>query len=100
MHSRLDFKYKLISNCPLKNINKGESGYYYRIIRNKTLKEEINLEQTNLLVWYDYEKNNELWFLIKANKKMLKKYLSNNLSLLDLMRYSKVFLYKRNYNNI
>lgn len=40
MHSRLDFKYKLISNCPLKNINKGESGYYYRIIRNKTLKEE------------------------------------------------------------
>ena len=40
MRSHPNFKYELITDCPLDNKDNGESGNYYRIIRNETPKDE------------------------------------------------------------
>lgn len=81
-------------------INNEERDFYI-LCYYEGIKEEVNLEQNYLLVWYDYKKNGELWFLIKTNQNLLNNYLSNKLPLLDLIKSksSKIYLYERNYAN-
>lgn len=76
-----------------------EEREFYILCYYEGIKEEVNLEQNYLLVWYDYKKNGELWFLIKTNQNLLDNYLSNKLPLLNLIKSesSKIYLYERNY---
>ena len=76
-----------------------EEREFYILCYYEGIKEEVNLEQNYLLVWYDYKKNGELWFLIKTNQNLLDNYLSNKLPLLNLIKSSKIYLYERNYAN-
>lgn len=76
-----------------------EKKEFYILCYYEGIKEEVNLDQNYLLVWYDYKKNGEFWFLIKANQEQLNNYLSNKLPLLNLIESSKVYLYERNYAN-
>lgn len=72
---------------------------FFVLFRYEGIKEEVNLKDNYLLLWYDYEDSKELWFLIKANKEYLWKYLSNKLTLLNLMLSSIVYLYERHYDD-
>ena len=52
MRSNPNFKYELITDCPLNNKVNGESGDYYRLIRNEAPKDEDFLPK----YWKDFSK--------------------------------------------
>ena len=65
------------------------------------IKGECNLEEGIILFWYDYEEDGELWFVIKTNKNLIKKFLRNKITALDIFRdrKSKIYLYERSYDD-
>lgn len=59
---------------------------------------QVDLKNNRVLAWYDYENNYEEWFLINIKKDLLIKYLSNELSLLDILYKGLVYSCKRYYD--
>jgi hypothetical protein len=59
------------------------------------------IDEQNLLLWVNEFNNFEYWIKINVvNKELLKRYLSNDFYLLDLMKDNNLSLYKRYYNNL
>ncbi len=63
------------------------------------IKLQVDIENYNLLVWYDYEETFEKWFYLKSNEKKFKLYISNKITLLELFKNSEVFFVIRDYEN-
>lgn len=62
-------------------------------------KEELIIDEQNLLLWVNEFNDFEYWIKINVvNKELLKRYLSNDFYLLDLMKDNNLSLYKRYYN--
>lgn len=61
-------------------------------------KEEVILEDNRVLIWCQEEDSYEKWLSLDVmNSMLLKKYLSNELTLLNLIENSNLSLYKRYY---
>jgi len=78
----------------LENINTFIDVLYY-----DGIKLQVDIENYNLLVWYDYEETFEKWFYIKSNEKRFKLYISNKITLLELFEKSEVSFVTRDYEN-
>lgn len=63
------------------------------------VKLQVDLDNNIVLAWYDEKASYEEWFYIHLKKNILVKYLSNKLSLLDIMQEGSVDLVYRDYNN-
>jgi len=67
------------------------------------VKGECNLDKGIILFWYDYDESGdgEYWFLIKTDRNLIKDFLDNKLSALDLFlnENSEVYLYYRDFEN-
>lgn len=77
-------------------INKKQSEFIELIYYDGS-KLQIDLENNRMLVWYDYRKEYEEWFLIDLTKELLNYYLSNKSSLLKMIEEGIVYSVKRYY---
>lgn len=64
------------------------------------IKEEVDLENHAVFLWYDERENLELWLRAKPHSpNTLLAYLSNKIGIMDLINSSDVNLYKRFFDN-
>lgn len=64
------------------------------------IKEEVDLENHTIFLWYDERENLELWLRIKPHSpKTLSAYLSNKIGIMDLINSSDINLYRRSFDN-
>jgi len=84
-----------------KNIAKynGKKLELIELIYYDGVKLQVDLDNNIVLAWYDEKASCEEWFCIRLQKDMLVKYLSNKLSLLDIILEGKVDLVYRDYDN-
>ena len=62
-------------------------------------KEEVNIDDGELLLFYEYKNDYELWYYISSSQEILKEYLEGKIGILTLMNKSKVYLVRRPYYN-
>ena len=60
---------------------------------------QINLENKSILAWYNYNNDYEEWYYIKLKQKSFISYISNKMSLFDILNREQVYSVKRYYNN-
>jgi len=65
------------------------------------IKGECNIEDGLILFWHDYGEDGEFWFVIKTDKELIRRFLKNEITALNLFENenSEVYLYKRPYDN-
>ncbi len=60
---------------------------------------QINLEDKSILAWYNYNNDYEEWYYIKLKQKSFISYISNKISLFDILNREQAYSVKRYYNN-
>lgn len=63
------------------------------------VKLQVDLTNNIVLAWYDELKDNEEWFHIDLKKDIFIDYISNKLSLFDIIKIGKVELIERKYDD-
>jgi hypothetical protein len=64
------------------------------------IKEEVDISNHTIFLWYDEHDNFETWLKIRAHSPdIIKAYLSNKLGIMDVIESSSVALYKRSFDN-
>jgi len=52
----------------------------------------VDIESSQLLLWYNYDEDYEEWFLVKSNEENIHKYMTSKMSLLEIIKTSNVFM--------
>ena len=60
---------------------------------------EVDVENKKLLLWYDETDDYELWYYIESEEELMIEYLSNKVTILDVIQKSKVKLGKRYFED-
>lgn len=76
----------------------GKPSEFIELIYYDGSKLQIDLNNNRILAWYDYFNDYEEWFLINLEKDLFLNYLSNEISLFDIMQKGKVNSVKRYYS--
>lgn len=77
----------------------GKEKDFIELIHYDGSKLQVDLDDNHILAWYDYENNHEEWFLIDLKKELLIQYLSNKISLFDILHAGIVHSVQREYND-
>jgi len=80
------------------NLN-GNSINFMELIYYDGSKLQVSIEDNSILAWHDCKGTYEEWFLIKVDKILFDKYISNKSSLLETLKNGTVQLVKREFDN-
>lgn len=72
---------------------------FYDLIYYDGPKLQVNIENNQILAWYDYKSDHEEWFLIYLEESSFIQYISNKFSLLNALEEGTVYSVKREYSD-